>query len=95
MKASNHATTRCQQRGVPPLVVDLLLRQLRVAEDRRDARMRDQAADLLQPFGVAAADTLQFQAFGFGLLNAYGARRGVIAQRAAKRDRAIDATSPQ
>lgn len=25
MKTTNHATVRCQQRGIPPLVIDLLL----------------------------------------------------------------------
>jgi len=53
--------------------------------------LRDQATDLLEPFRVRAADTLQFQALGFGLFKAQGARRGVVAQRAAERDRAIDA----
>lgn len=39
MKASNHATTRCQQRGVPPLVVDLLLRFGRREHDHKGAEI--------------------------------------------------------
>src|SRR6185437_4767640 len=52
--------------------------------------LRDQAGDLLQLRGVTAADTLQLQALDFALLEAQGARRGVIAQRTAERDDAID-----
>jgi hypothetical protein len=37
MKASNHATTRCQQRGVPLFVVDLLLRFGRREHDQKGA----------------------------------------------------------
>jgi len=39
MKASTHATTRCQQRGVPPLVVDLLLRFGRREHDHKGAEI--------------------------------------------------------
>lgn len=39
MKATAHASVRCQQRGVSPLVVDLLLRFGRREHDHRGAEI--------------------------------------------------------
>jgi len=39
MKATNHATVRCQQRGVSPFVLDLLLRFGRRQHDHAGAEV--------------------------------------------------------
>ena len=39
MRATTHAIARCQQRGVPPFVVDLLLRFGRREHDHRGAEI--------------------------------------------------------
>lgn len=39
MKTSNHATVRCQQRGIPPIVIDLLLEFGRREHDHAGAEI--------------------------------------------------------